>query len=186
MDLINLLCLYFDNVLVSTSTTMSSIEQYSNMSSPFSTHFRTKWCWTSTCFVWTCWVGLFVNDIAPWLSHRNDANKWTCEHECKPMSMSLWVGTNIFGIFWWWGQNILKISLCHVRMTWQIFLGKSMLHWTIYSSSKSISRVQIQWFFWKTFKWCWNSHFFSFPSSYHHDLNLFLKPLKIWALKKSI
>ncbi len=22
------------------------------------------------CFVWTCWVGLFVNDIASWLSHR--------------------------------------------------------------------------------------------------------------------
>jgi hypothetical protein len=34
------------------------------------------------------------------------------------------------------------------------------------------------------FKWCWSSHFFPFPSSYHHNLNLFLKPFKRWALKK--
>jgi hypothetical protein len=124
MDLINLLCCYFDNALVSTSTTMSSIEQYLNMSLPFSTHFWTKWCSTSRWFVRTCWVGFFVNDIAPWLSHCSDAYKWTCEHECKPMSMNLWVGTNIFGIFWWRGQNILKIFLCHVEMMWEIFLGK--------------------------------------------------------------
>jgi len=108
MDLINLLCRFFDNVVLITSTTMSSIEQYSNMSSPFSIQFQTKWCWTSMCFVWTCWVGLFVNDYAPWLSHYNDANKWTCEHECKPMNMSLWIGTNIFGIFWWWEKIFLK------------------------------------------------------------------------------
>jgi hypothetical protein len=28
--------------------------------------------------------------------------------------------------------------------------------------------------------------FFPFPSSYHHNLNIFLKLIKIWALKKSI
>ncbi len=49
---------------------MSPIEQYSNITSPFSIRSRTKWCYTSMCFVWACWVGFFVNDIAPWLSHR--------------------------------------------------------------------------------------------------------------------
>jgi len=68
--IINLLCCSFGNALVNTSTTMSFVEQYSNMISPFSTCFRTKWCWISMCFVQTCWVGFFVNDIAPWLSHR--------------------------------------------------------------------------------------------------------------------
>jgi len=28
--------------------------------------------------------------------------------------------------------------------------------------------------------------FLPFPSSYHHNFILFFKPLKIWALKKSI
>ncbi len=67
---INLLCRSFDNALVSTSTTMSFIEQYSNVTSQFSTHSWTKWCCTLMCFVWACWVGFFVNDIAPWLSHQ--------------------------------------------------------------------------------------------------------------------
>jgi hypothetical protein len=49
---------------------MSSVEQYSNITSPFSTCFQTKWCYTLMCFVRTCWVGFFVNDIAPWLSHQ--------------------------------------------------------------------------------------------------------------------
>jgi hypothetical protein len=34
---INLLCFPFDNALVSTSTTMFSVEEYSNMTSSFST-----------------------------------------------------------------------------------------------------------------------------------------------------
>jgi len=67
---INLLCCCFGNALVSTSTTMSSIEQYLNVTLPFSIHFLTKWCCTSMCFVRTCWLGLFINDIAPWLSHQ--------------------------------------------------------------------------------------------------------------------
>jgi hypothetical protein len=66
---INLLCHFFGNALVSTSTTMSSVEQYSNMTLSFSIRFQTKWCYTLMCFVWACWVQLFVNDIAPWLSH---------------------------------------------------------------------------------------------------------------------
>jgi hypothetical protein len=41
--------------------------------------------------------------------------------EHMSMNIDLWVGMDIFGIFWWPGQNILKISLCHLRMTWKIF-----------------------------------------------------------------
>jgi len=67
---INLLCHFFDNALVSTSVTIFFVEQYSNMTLPFSTHFWTKWCWTLMCFVQTFCVGLFVNDITPWLSHQ--------------------------------------------------------------------------------------------------------------------
>jgi hypothetical protein len=39
---INLLCHFFGDALVSTFATMSSVEQYSNVTLPFSTHFRTK------------------------------------------------------------------------------------------------------------------------------------------------
>ncbi len=67
---INLLCRSFGNVLVCTSATMSSIEQYSRVTSPFSTCSRIKWCYTSMCFVRACYVRFFVNDIGPWLSHR--------------------------------------------------------------------------------------------------------------------
>jgi len=67
---INLLCHFFDNALVSTFVTIFFVEQYSNMTLPFSTHFWTKWCWTSMCFVQTFCVGLFFNDITPWLSHQ--------------------------------------------------------------------------------------------------------------------
>jgi hypothetical protein len=68
--IINLLCSSFDNALVSTSATMSSVEQYSNVTSPFSTRSWTKWCYTSMSFLRACWVGFFINYIAPWLSHR--------------------------------------------------------------------------------------------------------------------
>ncbi len=45
--------------------------------------------------------------------------------------MSLWVGINILRIFWWCGQNILKISLCHIRMMWKIFFHMYMdENWT--------------------------------------------------------
>ncbi len=67
---INLLCRSFGNALVNTSTTMSFVEQYLNVTLPFLICFRTKWCWTSMCFVRTCCEGFFVNDIAPWLSHQ--------------------------------------------------------------------------------------------------------------------
>ncbi len=67
---INLWCCYLDNALVRTSATMCSIGQYSNQTSPFSTHSRTKWCCTSMCFVRAWWVGFLVNEFAPWLSHR--------------------------------------------------------------------------------------------------------------------
>jgi len=67
---ISLLCHSFDNALVSTSTTMSSVQQYSNIILRFSIRFRTKWCWTLMCFIRACWVGFFINDITPWLSHR--------------------------------------------------------------------------------------------------------------------
>ncbi len=56
---INLLCCSFDNALISTSTTMSSLNN-TNMTSPFSTRFLTKWCWTSMCFVQTCWFGFLL------------------------------------------------------------------------------------------------------------------------------
>jgi hypothetical protein len=55
---------------VRTSTTMCFVGQYSNQISPFSTHFRRKWCCTSMRFVRAWWVGFFINDIAPWLSHQ--------------------------------------------------------------------------------------------------------------------
>ncbi len=67
---INLWCHSLDNALVRTSTTMSSVEQYSNRTFPFSTRFRTKWCCKSMCCVRAWWVGFLVNDIAPWLSHQ--------------------------------------------------------------------------------------------------------------------
>ncbi len=67
---INLLCRSFDNALVSTLATMSFVEQYSNVTSSFLTRSQTKWSCTLMCFVRACWVGFFVNDIAPWLSHR--------------------------------------------------------------------------------------------------------------------
>jgi len=67
---INLWCRSFDNALVRTSTTMCSVGQYSNWTSPFSTRSWTKWCYTSMCFVCAWWVGFLVNDIAPWLSHQ--------------------------------------------------------------------------------------------------------------------
>ncbi len=67
---INLLCHSFGNAFITTSATMSSVEQYSKATSPFSTRSRTKWWCTSMCFVRTCCVRFFVNDIAPWLSHR--------------------------------------------------------------------------------------------------------------------
>jgi len=67
---INLWCRSFDNALVRTSTTMCSVRQYSNRTSPFSTRSRTKWCCTSMCFVRAWWVGFLANYIAPWLSHR--------------------------------------------------------------------------------------------------------------------
>ncbi len=67
---INLLCCSFDNALVSTSATMSFVEQYLNIILPFSIHSRTKWCCTSMCFVRACWVRFFVNDITPSLSHQ--------------------------------------------------------------------------------------------------------------------
>jgi hypothetical protein len=66
---INLLCCSFDNALVSTSAIMSFIEQYSNMILSFSIHSQTKWCWISMCFLQTCYVGYFINDITRWLSH---------------------------------------------------------------------------------------------------------------------
>ncbi len=55
---------------VRTSTTMCFVGQYSNQTSPFSTHFRRKWCCTSMCFVRAWWVGFLINDIAPWLLHQ--------------------------------------------------------------------------------------------------------------------
>jgi hypothetical protein len=44
---------------------------------------------------------------------------WECEHE-------LMIKNGFFGIFWWHGQNIFRISLCHVRMMWKIFLHMYM------------------------------------------------------------
>ncbi len=67
---INLLCCFFDNALISTFATMSFVEQYLKVTSSFSTCSQTKWCCTSMCFIRTCCVGFFVNDIAPWLSHQ--------------------------------------------------------------------------------------------------------------------
>ncbi len=61
---------FFYNAFVCTFATMSSVEHYSNAILPFSTCSRTKWCYTSMCFVRACWVRFFINDIAPWLSHR--------------------------------------------------------------------------------------------------------------------
>jgi len=42
------------------------------------------------------------------------------------LSMSLWVGLDIFGIFWWQGQNIFRISLSHVGMMWKMFFHMYM------------------------------------------------------------
>jgi hypothetical protein len=36
----------------------------------------------------------------------------------------------------------------------------------------------------KHLKWCWSSHFFPFPSLYHHNLNIFLKTFKNMGLEK--
>jgi len=68
--IINLLCCSFNNAFINTSTSMSSIEEYSNVTLPFSIRSWTKWCYPLMCFVRACWVGFFINDIAPWLSHR--------------------------------------------------------------------------------------------------------------------
>jgi hypothetical protein len=38
----------------------------------------------------------------------NDATKWA--HECELVSMHMWIRMNISKIFWWWGQNIFRIS----------------------------------------------------------------------------
>ncbi len=56
----------------------------------------------------------------------NNARKWTHEHECEFVNMNMWVGMDIFGIFWWQGHNILRIPLCHIRMTWKIFFHMYM------------------------------------------------------------
>jgi len=50
----------------------------------------------------------------------SDITKWAREHEYEPMSMSRWVGMDIFRILWWHGQNIFRISLWHIRMMWKI------------------------------------------------------------------
>ncbi len=64
-------------------------------------------------------------------------------------------------------------------------LGKSTLHWNKMCNSKSIFKIQIWFFFFlKTFKWCWSSHFFPFPNSYHHNLNLSFKTSKNMGLEK--
>ncbi len=60
---INLLCCSFGNAFVSTFATMSFVEQYLKITSPFSTHSRTKWCCTSMCFVRACCMGFFVNEL---------------------------------------------------------------------------------------------------------------------------
>jgi hypothetical protein len=56
----------------------------------------------------------------------NNVMKQACKHEREPMCMNLWVGMDIFGIFWWSKQNITKISLCHVGMMWKIFFHMYM------------------------------------------------------------
>ncbi len=50
----------------------------------------------------------------------------TLGNEHVSVSMSMWTRTNIFGILWWWGQNIFKISLCHAIMMWKIFFHMYM------------------------------------------------------------
>ncbi len=67
---INLWCRFLDNALVRTSATMCFVGDYSNQTSPFSTHSQTKWCYTSMCFVHAWQVRFLVNDITPWLSYR--------------------------------------------------------------------------------------------------------------------
>jgi hypothetical protein len=50
----------------------------------------------------------------------NNVKKWT--HE-----LSLWIRMDSIGIFWWCGQNIITISLCHVGMTWIFFLPRVLV-----------------------------------------------------------
>jgi hypothetical protein len=63
------------------------------------------------------------------------------------MNMNLWAGTNIFGIFWWQGQNIFRIPLCRIGMTWKIifhmYMDESFLNgWNVWM------KVEHQWTFW--------------------------------------
>jgi hypothetical protein len=44
-------------------------------------------------------------------NEHNDVTKWGCECERELVSMSLWVGMNIFGIFQWWGQYFYNIFM---------------------------------------------------------------------------
>ncbi len=68
---IKLWCRSLDNAVIRRSATMCFVGQYSNWTSPFSTHSWTKWCCTSMCFFRAWWVGFLVNDIAPWSLHRS-------------------------------------------------------------------------------------------------------------------
>jgi hypothetical protein len=60
------------------------------------------------------------------LKMDNNVMKETCESDYELVNISIWIGMDIFGIFWWCGQNIFQISLCHIGMMWKIFLHMYM------------------------------------------------------------
>jgi hypothetical protein len=67
--LVNRSCLSLAKALVSTSTNISSVGQYSKMIAPLATFSCTKWYCTSMCFVLAWYTGFFASAMAPWLSH---------------------------------------------------------------------------------------------------------------------
>jgi hypothetical protein len=88
----------------------------------------------------------------------------TLQSEHVSVSVNLWIRTNIFGIFWWWGQNIFRISLCHVWMMWKIFFHITWMKvtkwmksldesWTSMNFCVIIANKQIVWLKDLT---CWN------------------------------
>jgi len=86
--------------------------------SPFSTRSWTKWCYTSMCFVWTCCMGFFINDITPWLSHPITITVATL----------LWPSVGVKPNTWKkWGFGVLRDS----RMFRARQKGPNTSHWDV-------------------------------------------------------
>ncbi len=88
----------------------------------------------------------------------------TLRSEHVSVNISLWTRTNIFGVFWWWGHNIFRISPCHVGMMWKIFCHmymdeshKRMKKWMKVEQQRTFWMINITVkFFWMKIHVGWN------------------------------